>query len=190
METQTNVVRLNEGFEDMEEAFEGFVEWLYSGDYAGGDHSDMVLEARMVAIANRLMANGLKVKATGFLEALMDGFEVPIQWFNSDKAPKELKILAMVIRIIYKNTHRPYSARENPNNNRSTAQKTTDKINHKNCKARKITAQCAARWLSRSRDYKCFHDAVQEIGEFASDLLMEKICMIWEDDSGLVPIVD
>ncbi|RPA80868.1 hypothetical protein BJ508DRAFT_346782 [Ascobolus immersus RN42] len=180
VETTANEVRLDEGYEGMEEEFESFIDWAYTGNY----HSSgcAVSEARMVVLSERLATTPLKTIALEKLELAL----------KSQKALK-IKAAAELIRTIYGGTHRPYSkdipvvelAPSQPPSDKGIATPTIPSHDglskklatsgYKNCKARAIVAQYIAGNLAKYRDFKVFREVLEEFGEFASDLVMQRI---------------
>ncbi|RPA78431.1 hypothetical protein BJ508DRAFT_309212 [Ascobolus immersus RN42] len=73
-ETNDAEIRLEDGFDELEDfdAFDAFVQFLYTGSYFGPHLGDLdfqvVLSARVWSLADRLMANELKAIAKAKLE--------------------------------------------------------------------------------------------------------------------------
>ncbi|RPA78440.1 hypothetical protein BJ508DRAFT_155722 [Ascobolus immersus RN42] len=204
-EQQLQEVRLDEGYEGLEDAFDAFVEYIYKGDYEDSllqpdnPFYKALFAADVIVLAERLVAKGLQDKA---IEKLEEGL-------NHVSPVYAVRI----IRTIYDGTHRPY---DQPNGHPESAAgfatfpmrvtcphkpyvymtesvvacKEEECINDfkekrmamaanacavRNCKARKVLCRGIARQLSLYRRFPGFRECLEEIGEFASDLIMEQI---------------
>ncbi|RPA75077.1 hypothetical protein BJ508DRAFT_312293 [Ascobolus immersus RN42] len=114
-------VQLGEGWERLEGAWAAFIEFMYSGTYEKGD---MVCEASMVVLAERLVAGELKKLATARLEKelvrdldyekhTMDAALLEVL-DSEDERQRRAQQAFQVVRLIYGGTHRPYGPEPTP----------------------------------------------------------------------------
>jgi len=103
-EVDTKEIRMEDDIEGLLHAFDAFIEFLYTGDYK---NSESVLDAEVVVLAERLVADGVKEVAITKLENSLSTSKctqppVPSERIND---PRILKI----IRTVYEGTHRPFA---------------------------------------------------------------------------------
>lgn len=214
IEKQSNKVTLSEGYEGLEDAFETFVEWLYTGSLVC---EGVLAQARLIVLTERLVAKELKGQVLTLLDKNLKATNLRLP----------IKDAVQLIRVIYQGTHRPYSSAASGSASSTLADHTilaptgvnsnippkasprrqynsttrygyhgnpsvystatiiippadanpqeVEAFNHRNCKARKIVAEFAAGSFRILRECKSFRKLVEEVGEFASDLLMENL---------------
>ncbi|RPA85844.1 hypothetical protein BJ508DRAFT_411809 [Ascobolus immersus RN42] len=215
VESERKEVRLDEGYEGLEDAWESFTQYLYTGRLST---TDITLLASMIVLAERLVAAKLKRDA-------IDALETALYWHSTStpatppcpgrrvKFRVPVQTFVGIIRTIYHGTHRPYEQPSTQKERKTkrfvcshtfnraqrldgrlgpdwqncketacldTLHKGTNKVDrdfprYRNCRARNIVARYAASQLASYRESRDFLAVVEDIGEFASDILMQRL---------------
>lgn len=184
IESQTKLVTLSEGYEGMGEAFDAFVEWIYTGKFKEMESSSfsLSLAADLIVLTERLMAKR-------FQKEVMVRFESALNTFYGKQWPSspwnDASSFVPVIRRIYDGVPRPSQISTKERNaiklpsfipfNSTEKQYYADKrkkIGYINCRARHLVALFVSRNLGTLRESEEFRAVLEEIGEFACDVVM------------------
>ncbi|RPA78432.1 hypothetical protein BJ508DRAFT_416536 [Ascobolus immersus RN42] len=203
-EMETKEIRLEDGFENSLDfdAFDAFVQFLYTGSFDGPEAGDRtsndgdahaVLAAYVWALADRLIANGLKAEALSKLRKRYDGHEA-----GRISTPN----IAHIVQKLYGSSLRPYSPQQiNEDGSNSVLCCSSACINHiassvadkqgycdgcweaqnhidggyRNSTVRSITASYVGSRLSKYRDDPRFRELLRDYGEFSEDLVMSSL---------------